>query len=986
EARGLKLLMQETGALVPGDRIAFGSVKSQIGHTKAAAGAASAIKVALALHHKVLPPTINVKKPDPKLGLEEGPLYLNTQARPWFVSNGSGKRRAGVSSFGFGGTNFHLVLEEAPASAVAAARFDATPRPVVVAAVTPEALLARCRQLVEAVGPDAWPFDASAPAAHARLGFAAQDDEERRSLLGAAIGMLESSPQSESWRHPKGATYRRRAIDGAKVAALFAGQGAQHPDMGLTAMNAFPEMRAFVERIDPLFANAGEAPLSSVMYPVPAFDDEKRAEQADVLRRTRYAQTAIGALAAGQFRLFERAGLRIDMAGGHSFGELAALWAAGALDDATFVSLAKARGDAMTPPADPAFDPGTMVAVVGSADDVQALIDRSGITGLQICNFNTPRQQVVGGGGPEIEAFEALLDREGVKYSRLKVSGAFHTARLDHAVGRFAAAVDGATTGVPALPVYANRNGAPYAARPEAVKAQLKAQLREPVRFADLIEAMWRDGARVFVEFGPRDTLSKMVSAVLGDRPHVVVPLDKGNPAQAVRRLMEAAAELTVAGVQLADPDHQRAPVAAPEPPKKGIVKLNGMNYVSDARRKAFASALEAGEAIVARHREQAAPPPGAAATPPTAPAVLAPGLAPVLASGLADDKPVVPEAAFAAAGPVHEAGRPVAMAAPAAGVLSQAALLERSDTLADGMTVRFPSPGPVAVAPVAAKTATPEVLVQTGNETAGNETAGGANGRTAAMFGELARSHAELHGEYLAFQQNVLREVMSGLDDGQSDLLTQVRRSFYQASEAHRAFMDGVVEFGRLLVGESEPIVTNAKVAPVSEPVAPAAVSPVSASPVSAAPVATAPSAAPAVPEAALEAAKGALLEIVAEKTGYPSDVLDLDMDMEADLGIDSIKRVEILGALRERHPDMGEPDAETLAELRTLRQVLSLAGGAAPTAPATPAPAIAPASTIAPAPSPVAEAAAPAVPEAALEAAKGALLEIVAEKTGYP
>ncbi|MUZ81755.1 polyketide synthase, partial [Agrobacterium vitis] len=187
EVDGLKTFLKSWDNDGSSSPIALGSVKSQIGHTKAAAGAASAIKAALALQHGVLPPTINVNRPDPKLGLEETALYLNSTARPWFRDPKTAKRRVGVSAFGFGGTNFHLVLEEAPQTAKAPKLRSVLPRPIVVAAPTVAALRKRCEALLTATGETAWPFDVSIPENHPRLGLVAADETSRRALLSEAI-------------------------------------------------------------------------------------------------------------------------------------------------------------------------------------------------------------------------------------------------------------------------------------------------------------------------------------------------------------------------------------------------------------------------------------------------------------------------------------------------------------------------------------------------------------------------------------------------------------------------------------------------------------------------------------------------------------------------------------------------------------------------------------------------------------------------------
>lgn len=244
--------------------IALGSVKSQVGHTKSTAGTAGVIKAALALHHKVLPATINVSKPNPKLNIESSPFYLNTETRPWFQRADATPRRAGVSSFGFGGTNFHLVLEEYKPehSRDEQYRQRSVPQTLLFAAANKNALLSELKAaLSQSVNTSANANKSSAASLNAiaqqyplralastdaRLGFVAKDIAQLQAQLNQAISHLESSAHlesghletsaSEAWQLPSGISYRSHALvaknESKKVAALFAGQGSQYLNMG----------------------------------------------------------------------------------------------------------------------------------------------------------------------------------------------------------------------------------------------------------------------------------------------------------------------------------------------------------------------------------------------------------------------------------------------------------------------------------------------------------------------------------------------------------------------------------------------------------------------------------------------------------------------------------------------------------------------------------------------------------------------------------
>jgi acyl transferase domain-containing protein len=219
EFAALQEVLSEANAEV--QAIALGSVKSQIGHTKAASGAAGLIKAALSLHHKILPPTLNVTQPNPKLNIEQSPFYLNTEPRPWMRSEADPPRRAGVSSFGFGGTNFHVVLEEYTGKQPQAYRLHQVPAILLFAANDPAQLLTQCETVWAKWQTDAaekhyqeWVFASrviAIPATSARLGFVAASLSEASQLLQTAIQTLKHQMAVDSWQHPQGFVIARRA-------------------------------------------------------------------------------------------------------------------------------------------------------------------------------------------------------------------------------------------------------------------------------------------------------------------------------------------------------------------------------------------------------------------------------------------------------------------------------------------------------------------------------------------------------------------------------------------------------------------------------------------------------------------------------------------------------------------------------------------------------------------------------------------------------
>ncbi|BBB00134.1 putative polyunsaturated fatty acid synthase PfaA [Actinacidiphila reveromycinica] len=942
---------------------AVGSVKSQIGHTKAAAGAAGMIKLALSLHHKVLPPTINVDEPNPAIDFENGPFYVNTELRPWIRDPKLGLRRAAISSFGFGGTNFHFVMEEYGDGADLEVMFP-------VASVhlwhAPDTA-ALTAALAAGDGAQGGP----APADHARVALVARTPEELAALREAALGELRARPDADAWTHPKGVYFRRRAAQDGKVAALFAGQGSQYVNPGRTAVLALPPLRAAFDEVNRQFTDA--RPLSRIAFPPPSFDAEGRKAQEAELRETAHAQPAIGALSVGQYRYLAELGFSAEGFLGHSFGELTALWAAGALDGDTYFALARARGAAMAPPADPDFDAGAMAAVAAPEQKVAELL--ADAPGLAVCNRNAPDQIVVGGATEQIERLVATAKEAGLRASRLPVSAAFHTPHVAHAVEQFGAHVRAAEMREPRGRVLPNTRGAVYGADLDANRRVLTEQLIHPVDFSARVEELYDAGFRVFVEFGPGSVLTQLVRRVLGDRDHTAISLDGGAKRDAELTLKQAVAQLAVLGVPLATADRYVAEPRRSEPAKGMTISLNGINYVSPQRKAAYRDAIENGYRVPV--------PAAVAAGASAAPIATASGTASAGAASAPRPAPAGPPAP--AAGPAPITAAAVAVVPPA-----------RSAAPA----LPAPVPAPAAAAPAAPPAPAPSVL----------ETAPVDNDRLA----DLMADHLELHDEYLngqlqsaerlarllerADEQGRVNQVIAGVTAVKEHGLA-IGRTHLRANEILRdlaglelgtapaapaAAPAAYVEPARpatLPVAAPAPAPGIAAPAPaVAVPVAapapaPAAPAPAPAPVVPAAPVAAAPAPAPAAAPAGPDSAsvESALLDVVAEKTGYPADMLELDMDVEADLGIDSIKRVEIMGVLQERFGVEASAGPEALAELRSLRDIVEFMAVPGAVGAGVPAAAVA-----------VPAAGVSAGPDAA--AVESALLGVVAEKTGYP
>jgi acyl transferase domain-containing protein/NADP-dependent 3-hydroxy acid dehydrogenase YdfG len=599
ELATLTTMFTEHGA-APGATV-IGSVKSQIGHTKCAAGLAGLIKVASALYTGTRPGTLHVTEPtgywDPETSpftfagrldggipaggpLSGGPLSGGsaaggTNARPWAVP--PERRHAGVSAFGFGGTNFHTVLSAYDGADEPRHGLRDWPAELIVFRGDPAAARRALRDLVaqnEAAGRP-WTLAEIAATMAARPGpviaaFTADD-------LDDLSAQTQPSPGGTTPRTPLGTPDGEANIPGmqapqapdmpvvqpGKVAFLFPGQGSQRPGMTGDLLIAFPRLQRILRDAGPRYAE--------VMFPPAAFTTAERKRAVAAITDTRMAQPTLGIADSIVHEMLRTVGIYPDMAAGHSYGELVALHAAGAFtqDDLRQLSAIRAQAILDAVAGNPGDDPGAMAAVTAPAAEVTAALatpeTAPGTTGdVIIANYNSPKQTVLSGATAAIESAVERLRAAGLAAKRLNVAAAFHSPLVADAATALARALADTAVEAPRFPVFANSTAAPYPDDPQQVRRVLSRQVAEPVRFAEQIEAMYAAGARVFVEAGPGRVLSGLVAKILGDRPHTVVACDVPGE-NGLRRFLSALAELVNAGVAV-DPAPLFAQRARPVP------------------------------------------------------------------------------------------------------------------------------------------------------------------------------------------------------------------------------------------------------------------------------------------------------------------------------------------------------------------------------------------------------------------------------------
>lgn len=830
---------------------ALGSIKSQVGHTKGAAGAAGLFKAALALHHRILPPTIKVDRPNPALGLEGSPFYLNTRARPW-VHAAPHPRRASVSSFGFGGTNFHVALEEyVPGNGGRAAwRSRTAPSELVLlSAPSPQELITRIGRISARLTEDRRTITDLAQYTqggfrsddHARLAIVAADPAGLAGELDRAAELIGERPSAD-FCTPTGTHYRTGPADPGRIAFLFPGQGSQYLDMSGDLTMQFPAAQALWDRIDPLVA--ADEPLSRVVFPVPAFTEEDLANQRRRLTATEWAQPALAAHSLVLLDLLRSLNLRPDCVAGHSFGELVALHAAGVVDTDTLIHLARRRGELMR---DTAMAPGTMLAVAANRPNVEAVLQSCGTVEVWIANHNAPEQLVLSGTLDDLETVRQKLATEGIAATRLDTAAAFHSPLVAAATEPFLQVLRDIDVQTPRLEVYGNADAGLYPADADTIRKRVATHLSAPVRFADQIEAMHDAGVRTFLEVGAGTTLTGLVGQILADRPHRAIALDRRGR-NGVTSLHHALAELTAGGISLdlaalwASYRPAREPLTDRRP--TATVEVCGANY----------------------------------------------GRRYPLPDGAAE--------------PLPEAG-------PTAGTTDDPALPEQQQRPPE-LTQFDPAPSEFG--------RPPEPDHRQGGPEVSHIDPGWFQ-----IIQESQRQTAETYAVYQAAMADYQRSMADG------------HLAYLRTAEASFTLLNTIFNGGN---GNGNgngsgatalPDLPDGLFAPVFEP--PAAPMPLPGAPTAS--VEAAPSLTPpAIPGSTQEEQEvtdvdieALLLSAVADQTGYPVEMLEPGMDLESDLGIDSIKRVQILSAVRTAIPAISNADPGQQSGLGKLRTIGAVA-----------------------------------------------------------
>ena len=665
-----------------------------------------------------------------------------------------------------------------------------------------------------------------------------------------------------------------------------------------------------------------------------------------------HAQPAIAAVALSQLALLSQAGVQADMAAGHSFGEIMALHYGGSMNAQAALTAAVERGALMAEAA--RSSSGSMMAVQTSSENIRDILSRFA-PDLVLANDNGPSQVVLSGPSDIVgQAIEACTQR-GLKARPLPVATAFHSKIVSSAVEPFEAALKKLRPRKPTRTVYANATAAPYTCAATQMASELASQLASPVRFRELVEQMYADGARIFIEIGPGSVVTGLVDDVLEGRPHKAYALDNKRT-NGVTQLLSTLGALSVAGLSIdyaalfqelpAEPPRQAPPKHAvaisganygkPYPPPEGASgrahpNPENSNTVTDRRQPA---------SIGSQHTSQPSPNTSSAPSPqektmPDSSYSSFPSMPSYDPSG--SDGETAAERVIMEVSRRHSDFLNMASAAHAAYLNTVAQVMSGAGThtaptkaLPRPTLNPAPAPAPVpekkAVEPVAAPApAAPQPRPQPAAAPAPKpavelsvERPAAASAPTLATSPAPAPANVDaialvrsIIADKTGYPEDMLDAEMDlegelGVDSiKQVEILSTLREklpSLPEVDPEHLVKLRTIAAIADMVSGATNSA-TSPLPAKVSQPANP-------------------------LPVASSASNTGRITadvvrSLIADKTGYPSDMLEDDMDLEGELGVDSIKQVEILSALREEHPGLPEVDPEALVELRTIRAI---------------------------------------------------------------
>ncbi|MDN5421786.1 MAG: SDR family NAD(P)-dependent oxidoreductase [Chryseobacterium sp.] len=863
ELSALTNLFSRSGA-IPG-QTHLGSVKTQIGHTKCAAGLAGLIKASLAVYHGVKPPTLHLQQPNAYYNAETSPFAFYAESGLWSEKN----RYAGISAFGFGGTNFHTVIANHPKQNDSAV-LQLWPSELFVfrGETYDEAKikLAQIKSLLE-INDDIPLKDMAYSLAVGsekpiQLSIVADTTEHLMMNIELSLSGIESKD-----------TFTVNRRDG-KVAFLFPGQGSQRINMARDLFVAFPAMRNLID---------GYPELEKVVFPSATFNEAALKQQKETIKDTRLAQPILGIVDLALAKLLQSLDIVPDMVAGHSYGELPALCFAGVFEEEKLVDLSIQRAHAILDSVEDG-DPGTMIAVSTTRELLQPILDKT--EGCYPVNYNAPTQCVVAGSTPAINKLMEILKQERISAKKLEVACAFHSPLLAKSKGLYDEVLKDIPFSEMQIPVWSNTSAKVYPTSPSEIKERLTDHLVQPVRFVEEIQAMYEDGARIFIEVGPGKVLSGLTKSCL-EKDQLILYVEDSNRNK-LSHLLSMLAQYLGTGrnfsiEKLFDGRNARLiQIDQPEMYKKNpaIWRMNGQTAHPTTGNLPSNGALPILKPIPMNNFTNTHQTPVAEHQPAAERMLheylntmnqLIQAQRDVMLSFLGQNPQINHVPAYAASVPTPVNDRLVTIPT-------------------QSVNVEKPAITPVKQAPV--KDIKTLLLQVVSDKT----------GYPHEMLGMEMDLEADLSIDSIKRVEIIgtLRSELGALtsDHANEDTIMEKLASI----KTLNGLVSWLTEFTGTPIAAPEK--NGSAVTPVLEVESKSAFS--------------------------LEELQHVILDIVSEKTGYPKEMLGLDLDLEADLSIDSIKRMEIIGDLKTKigfGEDMDQADdlMEKLAAIKTLKGLAS-------------------------------------------------------------
>jgi amino acid adenylation domain-containing protein len=510
---------------------AIGALKTNIGHLDAAAGVAGLIKTVLALENKQLPPSLNFETPNPKASFETSPFYVNTALSEW-NSNGS-PRRAGVSSLGMGGTNVHMVLEEAPE--LDQVKCGRTHHLLVVSAKTRAALDSSALRIADHL---------QANSAVRLADVARTLQTGRKAFPHRRAVVCESIAEAvHRLRHPdeEGVVSGHAAMRTPPIVFMFPGQGSQYPGMGAGLYRTEPVFREHADQCLELLKKRAGMDLKPILYPNRPFTESDALQ----LAQTQITQPALFITEYALAKLWMHWGIIPEAMIGHSIGEYVAACLSEVISLEDALTIVAKRGLLMQQ-----TQPGTMLAVSCSAKHVETFVNGT----ISVAAINTPTSCVVAGNAVNIADLEAVLVKENISCQQLATSHAFHSGMMNPILGHFQREMAKINLGSPKIPYISNLTGGWITDEIATDPANWAQHVRSTVRFADGLATLNNSRERIYLEVGPGRSLSSFVKLSCQEKPPtLVVPSITRHKSweHESRMLLEALSMLWTAGVQV---------------------------------------------------------------------------------------------------------------------------------------------------------------------------------------------------------------------------------------------------------------------------------------------------------------------------------------------------------------------------------------------------------------------------------------------------